>query len=93
MSVSLKLKIGNHFENIPVMNLYWMIHFNNHQFSKSQLARIYPVFTENNTMIASFKSACVDAYDDHDWQELMNQTSLDHPIPVPLYASPTYELD
>ena len=74
MSVSLKLKIGNHFENIPVMNLYWMVHFNNHQFSKSQLARIYPVFTENNALIASLRSASVDAYNEHDWEHMVSQT-------------------
>ena len=67
---SLKLKIDNHYEIIPVVNLFWMIHFNNHRFSKSQLNRIHSAFSEHMTTIKSLKNASLDAYDEDDWNQI-----------------------
>ena len=64
---SLKLKIGNHYEVIPVMNLFWMIHFNNHQFSKSQLSRIHSLFSQHTSMIELIKNASIDVYNEDDF--------------------------
>ena len=72
MTDCLKLKIGNHFENIPVLNLYWLIHFHNHHFSKSQLVRIHAAFEDNKVFIDEMKNANLDAYSEEEWCNLKN---------------------
>lgn len=70
MTNYLKIKINNHFENIPVLNLYWMVHFHNHQFTKLQLVRIHAAFEDHNIIINEFKNANLDVYCEEEWDDL-----------------------